>query len=546
MRLNPWRQVVLGTTLLLFVFPLLPALLGVVAPAVGYLPEIGLSQLSIDGFVQALMWPGALKAIGRGLFVGIASTALSVMLAALIIERYRFTPQWQRVTRWLTPILALPHTALAIGMVMLLAPTGLLARLIAPLPLPLLTQDGLNLGLILTLVLKELPFVLLMSLTILARMNLASYAAIGASLGYRHQQVWRLLLLPQWLRAMRYPIFAVIAFSVTNVEVAFIIGSQRPPTFAVMVWQWFNDPDLATFSRAAAGAVLLCINAAIALMVWIGVEKGLVQLINHRAIGGKRRHLPIAPVGLRYILLAPLLVLIPLLIWTLAQRWPFPQVWPETTSLRFWSQELPYLLPVLLTSLKIAIFATVFALVAISLLFEMGKSLSMWLICLPLVAPQLSLLFGMQVIAYQVAPQWHFTWVVWAHIVFIFPYVYLSLRPHWESLDPRLAQTGASLGLSPLRVWWKIKFPLLLPALIVAFGLGISVSLALYLPTQMLGAGRINTITTEAVALVGGSDRRVSAIYALLQGLLPLLVFFLALQGQKAVSRRHQPKEAIA
>ncbi|MGR5542427.1 thiamine ABC transporter permease, partial [Vibrio campbellii] len=57
----------------------------------------------------------------------------------------------------------------------------------------------------------------------------------------------------------------------------------------------------------------------------------------------------------------------------------------------------------------------------------------------------------------------------------------------------------------------------------------ISVSLAQYLPTLMLGAGRISTLTTEAVALSSGFDRRVTAIYAIWQALLPLLFFVLAI-----------------
>ncbi|MCV5373348.1 ABC transporter permease, partial [Escherichia coli] len=68
-----------------------------------------------------------------------------------------------------------------------------------------------------------------------------------------------------------------------------------------------------------------------------------------------------------------------------------------------------------------------------------------------------------------------------------------------------------------------MKLPILLPAIACAWAIGISVSLAQYLPTLVLGAGRISTITTEAVALSSGFDRRVTAIYAIWQALLPFL-----------------------
>ncbi|MCV5663386.1 ABC transporter permease, partial [Escherichia coli] len=50
---------------------------------------------------------------------------------------------------------------------------------------------------------------------------------------------------------------AVLAYSLSVVDVALIIGPTNPPTFAVLVWQWFNDPDLSLLPRAAAGAVML-------------------------------------------------------------------------------------------------------------------------------------------------------------------------------------------------------------------------------------------------------------------------------------------------
>ena len=68
---------------------------------------------------------------------------------------------------------------------------------------------------------------------------------------------------------------------------------------------------------------------------------------------------------------------------------------------------------------------------------------------------------------------------------------------------------------------------LLVPVL-TAFAIGIAVSVAQYLPTLFLGAGRVTTLTTEAVTLASGSDRRVTGVVASLQALLPILTYGLA------------------
>jgi putative thiamine transport system permease protein len=54
---------------------------------------------------------------------------------------------------------------------------------------------------------------------------------------------------------------------------------------------------------------------------------------------------------------------------------------------------------------------------------------------------------------------------------------------------------------------------------------GFAVSVAQYLPTLFVGAGRFNTVTTEAVTLASGAQRSLTAAYAWLQWLLPALVF---------------------
>jgi putative thiamine transport system permease protein len=77
-------------------------------------------------------------------------------------------------------------------------------------------------------------------------------------------------------------------------------------------------------------------------------------------------------------------------------------------------------------------------------------------------------------------------------------------------------------------VFIKLKLPLLFAPIMLAIALGLAVSFAQYLPTLLTGGGRVPTLTTEAVALANGGSRRLVAVYALLQMVLPALGFILA------------------
>ncbi len=118
--------------------------------------------------------------------------------------------------------------------------------------------------------------------------------------------------------------------------------------------------------------------------------------------------------------------------------------------------------------------------------------------------------------------------VVWSHLVWVLPYMILTLVGPYKAFDPRLLTTARALGFSRLTACLTVKWPMLFRPAMASLAIGFSVSVAQYLPTLFAGGGRFNTVTTEAVALSAGGSRQVLAVQALLQILLPLVVFAIA------------------
>lgn len=534
--------------LLLGVCPLIPGLLGMVAPALGYIPPLGLVDINLDAFYSILKWPGVLHSINQTLFIAVSSTLLASIMTFSIIQAYWGTRHWAKVEKSLSPLLALPHVAFAVGFLFLFSDTGWIARLIhLVFNRPFFDgffalQDTVGIGLALALAIKETPFLLLMSMPILHNLKVSETLQISQSLGYSSHQSWWKTLFPQWWKHMRFPLFAIMAYSGSVVDVSLILGPTHPPTFSVLVWQWFNEPDLSQLPRAAAGAfVLFSLCSLLIALVWI-LERGFLGFYRSWMTSGRYSYIVIKPYFF-HLLAAISLATIPIIIiWTFAQRWPFPNILPTNWSLRFWQSEWPYIQETIITSINIALFSSVIALILAVITHEYREKfrvvLPMYIIALPMLTPQLSLLFGMQITSLWVGQNHYLIWVIWSHVFFAFPYVYLSLDGPWKSYPLRLSQTATSLGLSPMMTWFKIKMRTLSGAILFAWAMGMSVSLALYLPTIMLGAGRITTLTTEAVALSSGHDRRVVALYALWQAILPFVFFSVALITNRWLQRR--------
>ncbi|MEY2860978.1 MAG: hypothetical protein RL392_1436, partial [Pseudomonadota bacterium] len=83
--------------------------------------------------MQALMQDAQwLAALALSLWTGLLATALAAAGAAWVLATVYGTAQWQHLTRWVSPMLAVPHAAFAIGLAVLVAPSGWLLRVVSP------------------------------------------------------------------------------------------------------------------------------------------------------------------------------------------------------------------------------------------------------------------------------------------------------------------------------------------------------------------------------------------------------------------------------
>ncbi len=73
-----------------------------------------------------------------------------------------------------------------------------------------------------------------------------------------------------------------------------------------------------------------------------------------------------------------------------------------------------------------------------------------------------------------------------AHTLIATPFVVRSMLPALRSLDPRLRESAAVLGATPLRVWWRIDLPLIYPALLVGAIFSFTVSLGEFGATLLI------------------------------------------------------------
>lgn len=135
-----------------------------------------------------------------------------------------------------------------------------------------------------------------------------------------------------------------------------------------------------------------------------------------------------------------------------------------------------------------------------------------------------------------------FTWraVVIAMAVMSVPIILLTAKAGFQQVNPRFEQMAASLGASPLAVFFRVTVPLASRSLIAAALLGFARALGEFGATIMIAGGIPGQTETLSVAIyrlteIGREDDAMGLM------LLSVLLAFLAMFASNRVMRQHTP-----
>jgi len=574
--------------LLLLCIPVLAGLVGVIFPALGYFPAIGANAFSTQVFAALFDLPDIWQMMWLSLFTGVGSTLLAVIAAFCILATFYQSSLLGKIQGVLSPFLVFPHAAAAISLLFVVSPSGIFAAIttrlnayfshafatpfvneISEMALPAandgtLLYDGLGLSILIALSLKELPFILLMTLSVmsqpLVKKKLTGYVKVGTALGYSPTASFFKLVLPTIFSQIKLPLLAVLVFATSNVEIPLILGPNNPSTLAVAIMHWFNHIDLSMRLLASSAAVVQVAVSAVAVVLFLGIER-LVAYTGKRSLSGGNRYF--ADTALRacgFTVMAVYIILICAVVYTVvvysfAKQWHFPLLLPEGLTLLHWSTATSALTTPLINTLLLGVLVSTNSLVLVLFTLESEQlkparvvasnafSVSLFL---PLLVPGVAFLYGLvwfQQLVFQNAV-WFHTYI--AHMVYVVPYVFLSMAVAYRKFDNRYAMVAQSLGKTPWQVFYHVKLPSLFSAIMVAWALGLAISFSQYLPTLLASGGTLPTVTTEAVASVSGSSTRLTAVYVIIQAVMPLIGFMIAWYMPAIATRRRSRQMLVS
>ena len=281
-----------GLSLLILLAPALVVILVLFAgglalglsQSLGYMPIIGAYGFSLEAYLELLGSPGFLPSVLLTVFVSVTATGAAVTLAVITALSLRKHFVGKRLVSFLYQFpLTIPHLVVAVGMMMLVSQSGLLARgayrigLIGdPSQFPVLVFDDLGIGIILVYIWKEVPFIGLIALAVLQSIG-SDYEEQARTLGANSWQTFRHVLLPIIIPGILPGSIIIFAYTFSSFEVPFLLGKSYPAMLSVLSYRLYVDVDLDARPQAMAMSILIALFVLILVVIYRRISEQLVR-----------------------------------------------------------------------------------------------------------------------------------------------------------------------------------------------------------------------------------------------------------------------------
>ena len=537
------------------IVPITFGILGFLLPSFGYFPILDKHQFNLNYFYVSSNIPGISKSIILSFFTGFLSTVLALFFSQLIILSIFQSRVFSFIKTIISPLLALPHVTMAIGLLFIFSPSGLLLRIFSPWltgferpPNIFIIPDDYGFFLILGLVLKEIPFFILVSISAIEQFGARKFFNLGKSLQHTTFSVWCVLLFPLIYHRIRLIVFIVIAFAASVVDMSLLLAPSTPSTLAIQILQNYQSSEPKSLFIASNLALIQLLVILKLFLIWFLLEKLLSNkylftfLVN--AVSYKSNLIKYFTFTLILILsILSFLTIISSFLWGLGGNWYFPNLLPKNISFEVLTIFFNENKSLILISVFVPLIVSILSCLIVTLWVELTESLNKrnqfleGLIFLPLLIPQISFLIGMQSFLIPLNFNNFLLPLIIVELFYVIPYSFIILAPSFRAISKDILKVASSLGKNRFERLILVKIPMIMPTFLLSIAIGMLVSFALYTPVYFIGAGRVTTLTVETLNLSLSGAKRDLGVATIFQIIIPIIILLLVIWYKKRCNK---------
>ena len=131
-----------------------------------------------------------------------------------------------------------------------------------------------------------------------------------------------------------------------------------------------------------------------------------------------------------------------------------------------------------------------------------GKTLSLGLITLPLMVPEIVTAVAVLIFFSAIGMNWGLGNVIIAHVTFCIPFAFMPIRARLEGMDTSLEQAARDLYASEWETFRFVTVPLLMPGIVAGAMLSFVISMDDFIITLMVGGAGSTTLPVYIYSMI--------------------------------------------
>jgi spermidine/putrescine transport system permease protein len=124
------------------------------------------------------------------------------------------------------------------------------------------------------------------------------------------------------------------------------------------------------------------------------------------------------------------------------------------------------------------------------------------LIFIPMVMPEVLMGVSLLVLFVSLGIPLGYTTLIIAHTTFCFPFVLVGVQARLQGIDPALEEAALDLGATPLKAFWLVIVPYLMPAIIAGALMAFTLSFDEYIVTVFTSGAASQTLPLKVYGMV--------------------------------------------
>lgn len=521
--------------------------LKVLIESTGYIPLLGMTHISMAAYKAVLISDGFLRDLLYSLLLSSIATGISLILGTGLAYKLTKT-RHGFIKKMLSGVIrlgmVLPYLYMIFITIILFGQTGIYSRIFYHLGLidelssfPIFLYDRYGIGILLTYMLKGVPFVCLFVLNLMEQIS-EDYDQVAQSLGASDLVILFKVTLPQCANMLVWSSMILFAFDFGSFEVPYILGTNQPRMLAVRLYTLYIAPGIDQIPQAMALAIILLIIASISVLFYAFIVRRtihwLASVASYIPDFSSKRPLILTKIGPILLALFTLIPLSYLILLSFNSYFRYPLLFPTGFTPKYWIDTLtnnPLFIRSLLGSLLIAsataITSTVigfFTARGIVRYYKHKSHQAIMLLSLPVFIPGMALFIGAHQILLQSPLRNHWTGIVLAHTLICLPYTSNIGIAYFRGIPKDLEAVSQNLGANHLQNFFRLLLPLLRSGIALSLSIAFLISNTEYFSTFLIGGGKTITLSMIIYPYVTNANYPMSSITALV-----FLIFHLSL-----------------